>query len=65
MNKKRYNDAIFYILIGIMFLLLTLDIAFPIIIAIIKGVFYIIGILLIVGGLVEIKDSFKKKKDEI
>lgn len=66
MNKTRYNDGIFYGFLGIVFILLTLEAIFPIVMAIMKGIFYILGILLIMGGLVEIKDSFNKKKsDEI
>lgn len=61
MNTRRQNDAIFYIFIGIIFLLATIDIVFPIVMAMMKGVFWLIGGFMILGGAIQIKDSFKNK----
>lgn len=64
MNTKRYNDGILYGFIGTLCLLLTIDLVFPLVMCIMKGIFYIMGTLMIVGGLIQIKDSFKKKKTQ-
>lgn len=65
MNTKKYNDGIMYIFIGLIFLLITIDLIFPIVMFIMKFVFCGVGGVLIISGIIEIKDSYKKKKDEI
>lgn len=61
---EKYKEGILYILIGLFFFLATIDILFPIVIFTIKCLFYIIGGLLIIGGIIELKDNFKTKKTD-
>ena len=61
MNTRRYNNGIMYIFLGLVFFLVTLDIIFPYVMFLMKLVFYSIGTIVIIGGILEVKDSYKKK----
>lgn len=60
------SEGTMYALIGVIFFAITLDIAFPIVMFLMKVLFWVLGALLIIGGFIQIKDSLKKRNtDEI
>lgn len=61
MDSKKYNDGLVFLVLGIIFLLITINVIFAFIMFMMKAVFIILGILCVTGGLVNIRDSFKKK----
>ena len=61
MNRK-INEGMMYALLGVVFLVITLDLIFPIIMVMMRVLFIIIGGLSIIGGIKQIINAFKKKK---
>ena len=61
--KSRLNEGMAYIMFGLFFLLITIDLLFPFIMFIMKGIFYIIGGLSIIGGTINMIDSLKNKNN--
>lgn len=63
MNNKILHEGIMYVVIGMMFFLVTLDIIFPFIMFMMKVIFYIVSGLALIGGINTIIKSFKKNKN--
>lgn len=58
---EKYKEGILYVLIGFAFFLVTIDLIFPIFMFIMKLIFYSLGCLSVIGGLIQIRDNFKNK----
>lgn len=64
-NKSDLKDSINFLWVAILFFLLTVDVAFPFVMFIMKVVFYIIGsLLLILGVSTMIRSFFGKNREE-
>ena len=61
MEKHKFNEGIMYCSIGLVFLLITIPLVFPFVMMAFRVLFIMLGILMFIGGLIHIKDSFKKK----
>lgn len=65
-NKSDFKDSMAFLSIAIVFFLITLDIAFPVVMFIMKGVFYILGLLMFILGVSTMYRSiFGKKNNDI
>lgn len=65
MNSKKLNEGFTYVIIGIVFFLLTFDFIFPFIMHVMKGIFYITTAVTIFGGSVTIFESLNKKDKDV
>lgn len=65
LNKEDFRDALSFIWIAIIFFLLTLDVVFPLVLVVIKGIFYLISAGLFLLGIGTIIRSVFYKKPKI
>jgi len=63
MNNHKLHEGIMYCIFGAILILMTIPLVFHYVMFAFKVVFIIFGSLAILGGLIQLKDSLKKKKD--
>lgn len=65
-NKSDFKDGINFLWIAILFFLLTVDAAFPLVTFVFKTILYIIGSLMLVLGATTIfRSIFGKKREDL
>lgn len=65
MDWIKLKEGFYYFLVGFIFMVIITDLFFPFVMIIMKVVFAIFGILFLIGGLVTMIKSLKKKNNEI
>ena len=63
-NKADFKDSVSFLWVAVLFFLVTVDVAFPFVMFIMKMIFYIISfIMLVIGIKAMIKSLFSKKNE--